>query len=45
LQQGLHQLVEAELLYQRGVPPQVTCLLQHALIQDAGNTAKVTLCL
>jgi TOMM system kinase/cyclase fusion protein len=35
LQQGLRQLVEAELLYQRGVPPQATYLFKHALIQDA----------
>jgi predicted ATPase len=35
LQQGLRQLVEAELLYQRGIPPQATYLFKHALIQDA----------
>ena len=35
LQQGLAQLVEAELLYQRGLPPQATYLFKHALIQDA----------
>jgi class 3 adenylate cyclase/predicted ATPase len=35
LQQGLRQLVEAELVYQRGVPPQATYLFKHALIQDA----------
>src|SRR5262249_2562823 len=35
LQQGLRQLVEAELIYQRGVPPQATYLFKHALIQDA----------
>jgi class 3 adenylate cyclase len=34
LQQALVQLVEAELLYQRGVPPQVTYVFKHALIQD-----------
>src|SRR5262249_12289006 len=34
LQQGLRQLVEAELLYQRGLPPQTTYLFKHALIQD-----------
>jgi len=33
--QGLHQLVEAELLYQRGVPPQATYTFKHALIQEA----------
>jgi TOMM system kinase/cyclase fusion protein len=34
LQQGLRQLVEAELLYQRGLPSQVTYLFKHALVQD-----------
>jgi predicted ATPase len=34
LQNGLTQLVEAELLYQRGLPPQATYLFKHALIQD-----------
>src|SRR5207245_3159457 len=34
LQQGLHQLVEAEFLYQRGLPPQATYLFKHALIQE-----------
>ena len=34
LQQGLRQLVEAELLYQRGIPPQATYVFKHALIQD-----------
>jgi TOMM system kinase/cyclase fusion protein len=35
LQRGLRQLVEAEFLYQRGVPPQATYLFKHALIQEA----------
>ena len=35
LQQGLQQLVEAEFLYQRGLPPQAMYLFKHALIQDA----------
>ena len=35
LQRGLHQLVEAEFLYQQGLPPQATYLFKHALIQDA----------
>jgi class 3 adenylate cyclase/predicted ATPase len=35
LQQALARLVDAELLYQRGVPPQATYLFKHALIQDA----------
>src|SRR5262249_49788608 len=33
-QQGLRQLVEVELLYQRGLPPHATYLFKHALIQD-----------
>ena len=35
LHRGLHQLVEAEFVYQRGVPPQATYTFKHALIQDA----------
>jgi predicted ATPase len=35
LQRELGRLVEAELLYQRGLPPQVTYIFKHALIQDA----------
>jgi TOMM system kinase/cyclase fusion protein len=35
LQQALARLVEAELLYQRGLPPQATYLFKHALIQEA----------
>ncbi|MDQ3828367.1 MAG: AAA family ATPase, partial [Candidatus Tectomicrobia bacterium] len=35
LRQGLHQLVVAEFLYQRGLPPQATYHFKHALIQDA----------
>jgi predicted ATPase len=35
LQQGLHQLVETEFLYQQGLPPHATYLFKHALIQDA----------
>jgi predicted ATPase len=35
LQQGLHQLVTAEFLYQQGLPPQATYRFKHALIQDA----------
>jgi predicted ATPase len=34
LQRGLMQLVDAELLYQRGHPPQAQYLFKHALIQD-----------
>src|SRR5262245_20162673 len=35
LQEGLAQLVEAELLYQRGRPPRARYVFKHALIQDA----------
>jgi TOMM system kinase/cyclase fusion protein len=35
VQRGLHQLVEAEFLYQRGLPPQATYAFKHALIQEA----------
>jgi class 3 adenylate cyclase/predicted ATPase len=35
LQQALSRLVEAELLYQRGVPPAATYVFKHALVQDA----------
>ena len=35
LHEELHRLVEVELLYQRGVPPQATYTFKHALIQDA----------
>jgi TOMM system kinase/cyclase fusion protein len=35
LQRGLHQLVEAEFLYQQGLPPHATYVFKHALIQDA----------
>jgi predicted ATPase len=35
LQQALARLVDAKLLYQRGIPPQVTYLFKHALIQEA----------
>ena len=35
LQRELGRLVTAELVYQRGVPPQATYVFKHALIQDA----------
>ena len=35
LQKGLAQLVDAELMYQRGVPPHRQYIFKHALIQDA----------
>ena len=34
LREGLGRLVEAELLYQRGLPPQATYSFKHALVQD-----------
>jgi class 3 adenylate cyclase/tetratricopeptide (TPR) repeat protein len=33
-QHGLRQLVEAELVYQSGLPPQARYLFKHALVQD-----------
>jgi predicted ATPase len=35
LQDGLAQLVEAELLYQRGRPPRAKYIFKHVLVQDA----------
>ena len=35
LQDGLHQLETAEILYRRGVPPHATYLFKHALVQEA----------
>jgi class 3 adenylate cyclase/predicted ATPase len=35
LQRELGRLVEAELVYQRGLPPQATYTFKHALVQDA----------
>jgi class 3 adenylate cyclase/predicted ATPase len=37
LQHELGRLVEAEIVYQRGVPPQATYTFKHALIQDAAH--------
>jgi predicted ATPase len=37
LQRELDKLVEAEIVYQRGVPPQATYVFKHALIQDAAS--------
>jgi predicted ATPase len=34
VQQGVQQLVEAEFLYQQGLPPQATYVFKHALIQE-----------
>jgi class 3 adenylate cyclase/predicted ATPase len=35
LRDGLHQLVDAELLYQRGRPPRARYVFKHALVMDA----------
>jgi class 3 adenylate cyclase/predicted ATPase len=35
LHEELHRLVEAEIVYQRGVPPHATYTFKHTLIQDA----------
>lgn len=32
---GLQRLVEAELVFRRGVPPEVTYVFKHALVQDS----------
>jgi class 3 adenylate cyclase/predicted ATPase len=37
LRRGLQQLVAAEFLYQRGLPPQATYRFKHALIQEAAH--------
>jgi tetratricopeptide (TPR) repeat protein len=37
LQRELGRLVEAESVYQRGLPPQATYMFKHALIQDAAS--------
>ena len=39
LQYELGKLVEAEIVYQRGVPPQAYYFFKHALIQDAAYQA------
>jgi class 3 adenylate cyclase/tetratricopeptide (TPR) repeat protein len=39
LQDGLSQLVKAELLYQRGRPPRARYIFKHALIQDIAYTS------
>jgi class 3 adenylate cyclase/predicted ATPase len=35
LEDTLSQLIEAELVFRRGVPPEVTYVFKHALVQDA----------
>ena len=37
VQQGLAQLVEAEVLYQRGLPPRASYVFKHALLQEAAS--------
>jgi class 3 adenylate cyclase/predicted ATPase len=37
LQRELARLVEAELVFQRGLPPQVTYIFKHALVVDAAS--------
>ena len=39
LQRGLRRLVDAGLIYQRGVPPQARYVFKHALIQEAAYQA------
>jgi class 3 adenylate cyclase/predicted ATPase len=38
LKASLSQLADAELIFQRGVPPQATYQFKHALVQDAAYT-------
>jgi class 3 adenylate cyclase/predicted ATPase len=35
LQEALHQLLQAELVFRRGQPPEATYVFKHALVQDA----------
>jgi predicted ATPase len=35
LASAMHQLVEAELIFRRGTPPEATYLFKHALVRDA----------
>jgi predicted ATPase len=42
LQYGLRQLVETELVYQRGMPPQATYRFKHALIQETAYQSLLT---
>ena len=39
LQEGLRQLVDAELLYQRGRPPRARYIFKHASVQDAAYSS------
>lgn len=41
LQDALAQLVEAELIFQRGVPPDAAYLFKHGLVQDAAYASLV----
>jgi DNA-binding winged helix-turn-helix (wHTH) protein/predicted ATPase len=41
LQRGLARLVDAELLYQRGFPPQARYIFKHALIQETAHQSLV----
>src|SRR5262249_18684525 len=41
LRDALAQLVDAELIYQRGVPPDATYRFKHALVQDAAYASLV----
>ena len=41
LQAALHQLVGAELIFQRGVPPNAKYSFKHALVQDAAYASLV----
>jgi predicted ATPase len=44
LQQEVARLVEAELLYQNGIPPQATYMFKHALIREAAYQSLLKRC-
>jgi class 3 adenylate cyclase/predicted ATPase len=39
LQDGLHRLIEAELIFRRGTPPKATYIFKHALVQDTAYSS------
>ena len=41
LRNGLEQLVAAEILYQRGIPPESTYTFKHALLQDTAYESQL----
>jgi len=39
LDEALRQLMEAELIHMRGIPPNTSCVFKHALVQDAAHAS------